>query len=78
MNTILYTYDGPVLHFGKVVSEKWHGETMATSEAQAKNNLCYKFKEQNNFVKNTKIELFNRPVPHIDVKPKTNDISMFD
>lgn len=82
MEPKLYTYDGPVLHFGKVITSKWHGETMAVSERKARSNLCYKFKSEFNFVKNTPVELFGKVVcSNKKPVPKKNttytDISMF-
>lgn len=44
----LYIYEGPVLEFGRLVEERWYGETMATTEKKAKNNLAYQWKKRNN------------------------------
>jgi hypothetical protein len=41
-----YTYEGPVLIFGKVATPRWYGETMAVSEKKAKSNLAYQYKRQ--------------------------------
>lgn len=41
-----YRYEGPVMLFGKMVINSWRGETIATSEAKAKNNLAYQVKKQ--------------------------------
>ena len=39
-----YSYDGPVLEFGKLVADHWKDETVAPSEAKARANIIYKFK----------------------------------
>lgn len=45
-----YVYDGPVLMFNNIVAEHWRGETVASSEKKARNNLTYQFKTQNNML----------------------------
>nr|WP_296955054.1 hypothetical protein [uncultured Mediterraneibacter sp.] len=52
-----YAYDGPVLAFDKIVSERWRGETMAPTKKKAKSNLTYQFKKQNNRLPGTRITL---------------------
>lgn len=52
-----YTYDGPVMEFGKVVANRWTGGTFAPSEARARSNLTYQFKQQYGRTPNTKITL---------------------
>lgn len=52
-----YVYDGPVKEFDDVVSERWHGETMAVSEKKAKCNLAYQFKKKTNRTSDVKITL---------------------
>jgi hypothetical protein len=52
-----FYYDGPVCQFGKLISENWHGETWATSEAKALSNLSYQFKTEANLLPGSKIEL---------------------
>lgn len=42
----LYSYDGPVLEFEKVVANHWTGSTRAESEKKARSNLAYQFKMQ--------------------------------
>lgn len=45
-----YVYDGPVLMFERIVTERWKGETMAPSEKKARSNLTYQFKSQNDML----------------------------
>lgn len=52
-----YKYEGPVMMFGVCIMDNWKGETMATSENKAKNNLAYQFKKQNNHVAGSHITL---------------------
>lgn len=55
-----YTYEGPVVAFGKVVSNKWRGETIATSRTKALNNLAYQFKKDTKLVAATRINLVDK------------------
>lgn len=53
----LYSYDGPVLEFDKIVINHWRGQTYATSEAKARSNLAFQFKRETGRVPRTKITL---------------------
>lgn len=53
----LYTYDGPVLEFDKIVSNHWKGQTYAVSEAKARCNLAYQFKREYGRIPRSKITL---------------------
>jgi hypothetical protein len=53
----LYSYDGPVLEFDRVVADNWHAETCAASEAKAYANLAFRFKQETGRVPRTKITL---------------------
>lgn len=53
----LYSYDGPVLEFEKIVDNCWHGQTYAVSEKKARTNLAYQFKRDTGRVPRTKITL---------------------
>lgn len=52
-----YYYEGPVLEFGRVISDKWIGETVATSVSKARSNLIFQFKKQTKKAANSKIAL---------------------
>ena len=41
-----YSYNGPVLEFGKIITNRWNGETTAPSEKKARSNLVYQFKQE--------------------------------
>lgn len=62
----IYIYEGPVLEFGRLVEERWYGETMANTEKKAKSNLAYQWKKRNNRLASSvitlpgKIQLLNR------------------
>lgn len=53
----LYRYNGPVLHFGRCICDRYFGETFAASPAKAKNNLAFRYKKENNLVPNSQISL---------------------
>lgn len=53
----VYKYDGPVMEFDRCISNRWTGETTATSEKKAKSNLAYQFKTKNNRTTNSRITL---------------------
>lgn len=52
-----YSYNGPVLIFGKLMTDHWRSETMAKSKAKARNNFKYQYKVENNLLANTKIDM---------------------
>lgn len=52
-----YSYDGPVLEFGKCIVNRWKGATYAISESKARSNLVYQFKKNNNRLATAKISL---------------------
>ena len=53
----LYSYNGPVLEFDRCITDRWKGQTYATSEAKARVNHAYQFKINNGRVPQTKITL---------------------
>lgn len=53
----LYLYEGPVLEFDKIITNRWRSQTYAVSEAKARTNLAYQFKRENGKVPRTKITL---------------------
>lgn len=53
----LYSYDGPVLEFDRIVSNHWKAQTYATSESKARSNLIFQFKKETGRVPRTKITL---------------------
>lgn len=57
MDVNVYVFTGPVTLFGKVISNKWYGETTASSEKKALSNLKYQFKKESNLVPGSKIDL---------------------
>lgn len=42
----LYSYDGPVLEFNRIIANHWKASTRAESEKKARSNLAYQFKDQ--------------------------------
>lgn len=53
----LYSYDGPVLEFDRIVANHWQAQTYASSEAKARTNLAHQFKKNTGRVPRTKITL---------------------
>lgn len=53
----LYSYDGPVMEFDKIIANRWLGQTYAINEARARTNLAYQFKMETGRVPRTKITL---------------------
>lgn len=53
----LYSYDGPVFEFERLITDRWKAQTYAISEAKARANLTYQFKRDNSRVPQTKITL---------------------
>lgn len=58
-----YSYDGPVLIFGRCVANHWKASTFAVSERKARTNLAYQFKKKNNALPSTKVELPGKVIP---------------
>ena len=52
-----YSYDGPVMEFGRCIANHWKASTFAVSESKARCNLAYRFKQENNRVATAKITL---------------------
>ena len=52
-----YMYDGPVLVFDTLVTDRWKGETMAPNARKARSNLSYQFKKQSNRMPGVKVTL---------------------
>lgn len=53
----VYVYEGDVMHFDTVIERNWKAETFAISEAKAKLNLKYRWREENGYSQTFKIEL---------------------
>jgi hypothetical protein len=53
----LYSYEGYVLEFDKIVANRWKGQTYAVSEAKARTNLAFQFKKETGRVPRSKITL---------------------
>ena len=53
----LYSYDGPVREFDRIIANRWQGQTYAVTEARARSNLAYQFKKETGRVPRSKITL---------------------
>lgn len=52
-----YSYDGPVMEFGRCIANRWQATTSAPSEAKARSNLAFRFKQDTKRVPTAKITL---------------------
>lgn len=52
-----YFYEGPVMEFDRIITEKWRGETYAVSERKARSNLAYQFKQKHGRMPSSKISI---------------------
>ena len=53
----LYSYNGPVCEFNKIVANNWSGQTYAVSETKARANLAHQFKKDTGRVPRSNITL---------------------
>lgn len=53
----VYSYNGPVLEFDRIISNRWEASTRAESEKKARSNLTYQFKRQFGKAPRSKITL---------------------
>ena len=53
----LYSYTGSVTMFDRCVANCWKGETYASSEKKAKSNLIFQYKQQNDLLPASKVNL---------------------
>ena len=53
----LYSYNGPVLEFNRIVANSWQGQTVAATEDKARSNLAFQFKRDNGRAPQSKITL---------------------
>lgn len=57
-----FSYKGPVTNsFGRLLTDKWEGATMAPTLAKARSNLGYQFKKESNLLPSSKV-IFNGPI----------------
>ena len=50
-----YVYEGPVLEFEHLLTDKWRAETLAPTKRKAISNLQYQFKKNNNRLPNSRL-----------------------
>lgn len=55
-----YIFGGQVTVFGKLKTDYWYGETVATSAEKAKSNLIFQFKKENKLMQNSKVDLIGK------------------
>lgn len=52
-----YSYDGPVMEFDRCIAHRYKASTYAPSEAKARANLAYRFKQETGRIARTQIKL---------------------
>lgn len=52
-----YTYEGSVMEFDRVITERWFSSTYAPTEKKARSNLVFQYKRQYGRTPNAKITL---------------------
>lgn len=52
-----YYYDGPIMSFEKIITDRWKAETYAVSESKAMSNFKYQAKMKLGKVINSRISL---------------------
>lgn len=55
-----YHYDGPVLYFDRVLTNKWKGTTIAMSRKKALLNLSYQVKKEAKLGDSAKVTLIDK------------------
>ena len=58
-----YMYEGPVYSFDRIIAHKWSCKTYAVSEARARSNLEYRYKQMAGLQKNARITLPGKLTP---------------
>ena len=48
----MYSFSGAVMHFDRIVDNKFEAQTYASSKKQAVSNILYQFKSQRGFAPN--------------------------
>ena len=52
-----YTYDGPVVEFGRCIAHNWTATTYATSGRKARSNFIFQIKQELGKLPSAKIDL---------------------
>ena len=52
-----YSYDGPVMEFDRCIAYRYKASTYAPSEAKARANLAYRFKQETGRIARSQIKL---------------------
>lgn len=55
-----YKYNGPVVAFGKVLTNNFKAETIAISPEKALSNLAFQFKQNNNLSRSARVNLLEK------------------
>lgn len=55
-----YHYNGPVLYFDRILTNKWKGTTIAASKSRALVNLSYQVKKEAKLGNSAKVTLIDK------------------
>lgn len=56
----LYSYNGPVMEFDRIVANHWNATTRAETEKKARSNLAHQFKMETGRACNSKITVLGK------------------
>lgn len=56
----LYSYNGGVMVFDRVVASSWKAETFAKSEKQAMSHLAFRYKQEAGLVPSASVKLMGK------------------
>ena len=62
----LYSYNGPVYEFDRIVANHWEASTRAVSEKKARTNLAYQYKCQNGKAPRSKLSIPGKLIMEIE------------
>ena len=55
-----YHYNGPVLYFDKILTNRWKGTTVAASRKKALSNLTYRVKKEAKLSNTSRVVLLDK------------------
>ena len=58
----LYTYEGAVIVFDRVVAHNYRAQTTAASPAKARSNIAYQYRKKANIADHIPVRLTGEPV----------------
>lgn len=68
-----FKYDGPIISFGNILTNRWEGYTWAKTDGQALSNLAFQYKVMNKLNPNFKLYLNSRYLTEISAIDDVDD-----